>query len=281
MQPAISCVIPVFNGKRDVERAVRSALGQRPDAQVVLVDDCSTDGTRELVLALARGDPRIVGILLTVNRGQAYARNVGVGAADAPYVAFLDHDDEHLPGWYDHALEALERRPEYVGVRGEIELADLPPDIRVDRSDPRWPAIVNSVVWNVVMHKVVYQAVGGSPCGAAFRMREANEDWALTETIKRHYLFAKSEYPAVRHYVGAGRTAYFLRRTRVTAGGFEFTENTPSESQGTLAEALADYQERAAANVGLLRNPARPQAATPAPAPGGLMSRVMRKLTGG
>jgi hypothetical protein len=97
--------------------------------------------------------------------------------------------------------------------------------------------------------------------------------WAIGQQYFTNWLIgpamtSPARPPAERRLrnVGAGRTAYFLRRTRVTAGGFEFTENTPSESQGTLAEALADYQERAAANVGLLRNPARPQAATPAPA---------------
>jgi glycosyltransferase involved in cell wall biosynthesis len=273
MSPAISCVIPVYNGKRDLERAVASALRQRVDAQVVLVDDASTDGSRELTLQMAQRDSRIVAIPMSINRGQGYARNIGVAAADAPCIAFLDQDDEHLPGWYDYALSALESHSQYAGVRGEIEFAEVPPELAIGRADPRWPAIVNSPIWNVVIRKAVYQGLGGSPSGPAFRTREGNEDWVVTETLKRHFTLAKTDFLAVRHYVQPnGATAYFLRRTRVTADGrFEFTEATATEKEGALREALEEYQRRAAQNMAALRFKAE--------APGAL-ERIVRKLTG-
>jgi len=271
--PAISCVIPVFNGTRDLERAAASALAQRADAQVVLVDDCSTDGSTELVLELARREPRIVALALPVNRGQGYARNLGVAAADGQYVTFLDQDDEHIAGWYDHAVEVLQALPQYVAVRGEIELMEVPAELRIDKADPRWPAIVNSPIWNVVLRKAAYQAIGGSPTGAAFRTREGNEDWVFTETLKLHFAVAKTACPATRHYVRPnGATAYFLRRTRVSATGFEFIERTSGEREGQLAQALAEFQTRAAENIGVLRR----EAARPA----GFFSQLMRRLTG-
>ena len=273
MSPAISCVIPVYNGKRDLERAVTSALRQRADAQVVLIDDASTDGSRELILDISRRESRVVAIPLAQNRGQGYARNIGVAAAEAPFITFLDQDDEHLPGWYDHALDSLERHPQHAGVRGELELAQVPPELAIGRGDPRWPAIVNSPIWNVVMRKAVYQVLGGSPSGGAFRTREGNEDWVVTETLKRHFTLANTDFVAVRHYVQPnGATAYFLRRTRVTPDGrFEFTETTAVEQEGALREALADYQHRAAVTMGLLRfTPEKP----------GPLERLVRKLTG-
>lgn len=273
VSPAISCVIPVYNGKRDLERAVASALTQRADAQVVLVDDASTDGSRELVLDIARREARVVAIALAQNRGQGYARNIGVAAAEARFITFLDQDDEHLPGWYDHALGALESHAQYAGVRGELELADVPPELAIGRGDPRWPAIVNSPIWNVVMRKAVYQALGGSPSGRAFRTREGNEDWVLTETLKRHFTLASTAFVAVRHYVQPnGATAYFLRRTRVTADGrFEFTETTAGESDGALRDAVAEYQRQAAENIGVLRPRVERE---------GALDRLVRKLTG-
>lgn len=273
MFPAIACVIPVYNGKRDLERAVASALRQRADAQVVLVDDASTDGSRELILEMARREPRVVAIPLAQNRGQGYARNIGVAAAEARFITFLDQDDEHLPGWYDYALGALESHPQYAGVRGDLELANVPADLAIGRGDPRWPAIVNSPIWNVVMRRAVYQALGGSPSGPAFRTREGNEDWVVTETLKRHFTLANSDFVAVRHYVQPnGATAYFLRRTRVTPDGrFEFTETTKVENDGALREALAEYQRQAAENIATVRPPAQPE---------GRLERLMRKLTG-
>jgi len=80
----ISCVIPVFNGLRDLERAVQSVLAQNIDLQVVLVDDCSTDGSAQWIVERAKRDPRVVAITLPANHGQGYARNLGVAAAEAP-----------------------------------------------------------------------------------------------------------------------------------------------------------------------------------------------------
>lgn len=270
--PGISCVIPVFNGRRDLQRAVDSALAQRSDVEVILVDDCSTDGSRDLIVELARREPRITAVGLLQNRGQGCARNIGVAAAEARYVAFLDQDDEHLPGWYDHAIDVLDAHPQYAALRGGIELAELPADLSIDRADPRWKAIANSPIWNVVMRKLAYQAIGGSPTGVAFRTREGNEDWVLTETLKRHFPIAATEHAATRHYVKPeGATAYFLRRTRVRGAGFEFTEVTKVEGEGQLAQALAEFQRRAAANINALRAPvARPP---------GLFSRLLRRLS--
>jgi len=72
MTPIISCVVPVYNDKLHLPRAVKSALEQRPD-----VDDCSTDGSRELALEIAREDRRIVAIPLLNSSGQAHARMAG------------------------------------------------------------------------------------------------------------------------------------------------------------------------------------------------------------
>jgi glycosyltransferase involved in cell wall biosynthesis len=283
ISPAISCVIPVFNGKRDLRRAVDSVLAQRPDVQVVLVDDCSVDGSRELALEMAGNDRRIVALALSENRGQGYARNIGVAAADASYITFLDQDDEHFPGWYDHAIEVLLANPQFVALRGEVELAEVPPELDIDRTDPRWTAIVGSPIWNVVIRKVVYQAVGGCPTAPAFRTREGNEDWTLMATVKRHFAVGKTEHPACRHYVRLdGATAYFLRRTRVVDGRFEFVELTNVERQGDLERALEDIQARAANNIAMLRGPLKP---LPESGPRGfrglsarLLARLVRKL---
>jgi hypothetical protein len=77
-----------------VVRAVRSALEQlpRPPQEVLVVDDCSTDGTGE---AAARAGARVV--RHDVNRGEGAARNTGIAHASQEWVALLDSDDEWLP----------------------------------------------------------------------------------------------------------------------------------------------------------------------------------------
>jgi glycosyltransferase involved in cell wall biosynthesis len=257
--PKISCVIPVYNGIADLTRAVSSALAQCPGVQVILVDDSSTDGSTELVSKLAREDSRVSSLLLPSNRGQGYARNVGVAAAQAPYITFLDQDDEHLPGWYDYALNALENNRGFAAVKGDIELVGIPADLSVTRGDARWRAMVNSVLWNVVMHKAVYAALGGCPTSAEYRLREGNEDIAFMLALVQHSQLATTNYVAARHYVKpSGATAFYLSRTRVVDNRAEFVEITETERKASLAGTQSDFQNRATANLVLLRDLLRP-----------------------
>lgn len=91
----VSVVIPAHNRPEMVARAVRSALQQQPQppAEVIVVDDCSTDGT-----AAAAAAAGATVIRHDENRGGAAARNTAIRAAQHDWIAFLDSDDEFLPG---------------------------------------------------------------------------------------------------------------------------------------------------------------------------------------
>jgi glycosyltransferase involved in cell wall biosynthesis len=90
----VSVVIPAYNRAEMIVRAVRSALEQRPHppSEVIVVDDCSVDGTGEAAAAAGATVVRH-----DVNQGEGAARNTGVAAAREPWVALLDSDDEWLP----------------------------------------------------------------------------------------------------------------------------------------------------------------------------------------
>jgi hypothetical protein len=109
--PEVSVIIPTYQRRDLVVRAVRSALGQTVrDLEVLVIDDGSDDGTRE---ALAGLDPR-VRYQWQPNRGVAAARNAGVRAARAPVLAFLDSDDHWRPSHLEVAVGALTRHPSAV-----------------------------------------------------------------------------------------------------------------------------------------------------------------------
>lgn len=89
----VSAIIPVFNRRSEVLRAIASCLGQiRPPDEILVVDDASTDGSAEVVRALQ--DRRIKLLAHAQNRGAAAARNTGIAAAAGDWIAFLDSDDE-------------------------------------------------------------------------------------------------------------------------------------------------------------------------------------------
>jgi glycosyltransferase involved in cell wall biosynthesis len=107
--PRFSVIIPAFNAAGTVSSAIDSVLAQTTsDLEVVVVDDGSTDGTGELVGQFA--DPRIR-LISQSNRGLPAARNAGIAAARAEYVAFLDSDDLLLPDYLELSGRALRENP--------------------------------------------------------------------------------------------------------------------------------------------------------------------------
>lgn len=113
-EPAISCVVPVFNGADLVGEAVASLMAQTlPPAEIVVVDDGSTDGSA--AAAREAGDGRLR-VVRRANGGQARARNAGLAAARCGLISFLDHDDLAPPGRLAGLAAAL--RPEEAGVFG-------------------------------------------------------------------------------------------------------------------------------------------------------------------
>ncbi|MFF9769687.1 glycosyltransferase family 2 protein [Streptomyces sp. NPDC014636] len=104
----VAVVVIGYNDRAHVTAAVRSALAQGPAvAEVIAVDDCSTDGSDELLARLAVGEPRLRVVRRDVNSGGCGSpRNTGIDAATAPYVMFLDSDDVLPAGAVDALLAA-------------------------------------------------------------------------------------------------------------------------------------------------------------------------------
>lgn len=97
-QALVSVVIPVRNRPDALQAAVESVLQQGVPVEVLIVDDASTDQTPAVAAALAAADPRVRLLAQAVNGGGGRARNVGIDAATAPWLAFLDSDDRWMPG---------------------------------------------------------------------------------------------------------------------------------------------------------------------------------------
>ncbi|AZM57671.1 transferase [Streptomyces sp. WAC 01529] len=107
----VSVVVIGYDDAAHVADAVRSALAQGPVVrEVIAVDDCSTDGSAEILAALAERDHRVKVIRRATNSGGCGTpRNDGIDAASAPYVMFLDSDDVLPPGAAIALLAAAER----------------------------------------------------------------------------------------------------------------------------------------------------------------------------
>ncbi|MBE2317957.1 glycosyltransferase [Solirubrobacter sp. CPCC 204708] len=103
--PAVSVVVPTHNRRDTVVSTVRELFAQHAvDLEIVVVDDGSTDGTSEALEAL--GDPRVRVVRHPRALGQSRARDAGVAAARAEWVAFLDDDDRWAPDKLRRQLDA-------------------------------------------------------------------------------------------------------------------------------------------------------------------------------
>lgn len=104
--PDVSVIIPAFNRSKSINRAIESVLAQSlKQFELIIVDDGSTDDLA--TIARSSTDPRLRVVSHEKNRGPAAARNSGVAAARADFVAFLDSDDRWFP-------EKLERQLDFM-----------------------------------------------------------------------------------------------------------------------------------------------------------------------
>jgi glycosyltransferase involved in cell wall biosynthesis len=110
--PLVSVVIPTFNRSQFIAEATASALNQTyRNIEVIVVDDGSTDDTREVLHTKFSADTRFRYIYQT-NQERARARNLGIRVAKGDYIAFLDSDDLWLPTKITSQVEVLTEQPD-------------------------------------------------------------------------------------------------------------------------------------------------------------------------
>jgi hypothetical protein len=153
MRPEVSVIIPTYQRREWVRRAVASVLAQTyQQFELIVIDDGSTDGTdREL-----QGIDERLRYRWQQHRGVAAARNAGIALARAEIVAFLDSDDRWLPHHLALLTDALDRFPEAVLV------SSCPGSIVKGRTPVRRAEVVDALPRVLLRNKVV----GYTPCTA-------------------------------------------------------------------------------------------------------------------
>ena len=108
----ISVIIPLYNKRESIARALTSALTQSPaPREVIVVDDGSTDGSGEVVEAMAAEYP-VIKLIRQENRGVSAARNRAIEAAEGDFVALLDGDDAWCEGYIAEICRLIDRYPD-------------------------------------------------------------------------------------------------------------------------------------------------------------------------
>lgn len=141
----VSVIIPCFNSGLTIKRAIQSVFSQNALPQeVIIVDDCSEDNTRQVLNEIAIFGPKIMKIItLEKNSGASSARNAGWGIASQPYIAFLDADDSWHPEKLLIQYEFMKNNPvitlcgtECIFMLSEESLAEIKNDLHVRKVTP-------------------------------------------------------------------------------------------------------------------------------------------------
>jgi glycosyltransferase involved in cell wall biosynthesis len=112
--PKVSIIITTYNRAPLLKRAISCALSQEySDFDVLVIDDCSSDNTGEVVRDFS--DNRIRYIRHSNNRGEAASRNTGIKESTGRYIAFLDSDDEWRPYKISREAEVLDNSSSLIG----------------------------------------------------------------------------------------------------------------------------------------------------------------------
>lgn len=180
--PRVSVILPTYNGKRMIARAIRSILTQTyEDFELIIIDDGSTDGVGRLIKRTH--DKRIRYIRHAKNAGTCKARNTGLKLARGAYIAYCDHDDI----WYRRHLQEmvpiLDKHSDiglvYANYRtcGDTDFPSLYP---VDYFVKELLEIKNIIgaPLNVVHRKECTDRVGGFSQSAVIESH-SGEDWDL------------------------------------------------------------------------------------------------------
>ena len=201
--PTVSVIIPVYNRAHLLSRTLDSVLAQTfPDFEVLIVDDCSSDDPASVVEQYR--DPRLMYLRQSANRGVAAARNRGLREARAPFVAFLDDDDEWFPEKLSLQVDLFSRLPADVGliytgvetVTGDGRRTLFEPTAR---GDLYRELLVRNLLHagsnNVMMRRNVVRTVGFFDEGLP-----AIEDYDYWLRISRRYRFECIAAPLAGHH---------------------------------------------------------------------------------
>lgn len=110
----ISVVMSVFNAEKYLASAIESILCQTySDFELILINDQSTDGSKQIILEYAQKDPRIVVLENEENIGLTKSLNKGIAVAKGEYIARMDADDISVPDRFEKQVAFLEEHPEY------------------------------------------------------------------------------------------------------------------------------------------------------------------------
>jgi glycosyltransferase involved in cell wall biosynthesis len=202
----VSVVVPTHNRKTDLEKCLEALLSQTYPAdqfEILVADDGSSDGTKQLVEQFRSRTVPSIRWLGQPRNGPAAARNLGISNARGEWVAMTDDDCQPEPDWLESFCSALTAHPEWAGCGGSIvRRNDSPISRYIDDYRIFDHPIHGSEVWylvtaNAIYRKAVLDEVGGFEESIDW---PGGEDFDLSHRIRqRGYHLGVEPRSVIRH----------------------------------------------------------------------------------
>jgi glycosyltransferase involved in cell wall biosynthesis len=213
--PLVSVIMPCYNHAQFLEESISSILSQtHQDLELIIVDDASSDSSRDIVHSYATVDPRVKAVWHTDNKGVATARNCGIAESTGDYIAFCDADD----AWEE---DKLLTQLNCIQVDGNVDFVFTDAKIINEVSQPtgyyfstlhpkaheRSNTFLELCVSNFInTSSVLFRRTclnNATPFKTEF---EYLEDWIYWMQLSVHYQFYYIEKPLVRYRIHSNNT---------------------------------------------------------------------------
>ncbi|MDQ3518770.1 MAG: glycosyltransferase, partial [Gemmatimonadota bacterium] len=163
-EPLVSIILPTYNGSRYLPEAIESCLRQSYENwELIVVDDCSSDATPDIIASYVARDRRIRSLRHPVNRKLPAALNTGHAAATGSYLTWTSDDNRYLPAAIEEMTRFLVEHPTVGLVYTDCALVDeVGRYLRDYSAQPASQlAYMNALGGCFLYRRQVYQTIGG------------------------------------------------------------------------------------------------------------------------
>ena len=215
--PLVSVVMPVYNSEKHVGSAIESVLRQTFKVfEFIIVDDCSIDGSLEIIKKYSKKDKRIVIMKNSQNLGISESRNAGLARAKGQLVMNMDHDDICAPGRMRLQAQYLKQHPDVGIVGSDIDVINDDGKLIGERSFPKDDLAIRKMLmqYSPFAHpSTMIRSTAYARAGKYAKAFEPADDYELYFRVGKFFKFGNLPAHLLKHRIH--RSATTMKRARL------------------------------------------------------------------
>jgi len=216
-QPIVSVIMPVYNSEKYLGAAIESVLRQTfKEFEFIIVDDCSSDGSLEIIKKYSKKDRRIDIVENSCNLGISESRNAGLAAAKGKLIMNMDHDDICHPDRIRLQVQYLKQHPDVGIVGSDIDVINDGGKSIGERHFPKDDASIRKALiqYSPFTHpSTMVRSSAYARAGKYDKNFEPADDYELYFRIGSHSKFGNLSACLLKHRIYGSATT--MKKTRL------------------------------------------------------------------